>query len=173
MMNSKLKNYLTISLVALTVAGISIYGADAALAQGQGWSYDNFIQKLSERFGIEESEIEAVLEEVRQEHQAENQAWFAARLSEAVTNGEITEEQKQLIIQKHEEIRNRWQEERFNAENLTPEERRQASLEKRQELAAWAEENGVEVKYFGQGQDRSPGMNKHNMGKPRGFALDN
>jgi hypothetical protein len=172
-MNSKLKNYLMISLLALTMAGLSVYGADAALAQGQGWSHDSFIQKLSERFGIEESDIEAVLEEVRQEHQAENQAWFAARLSAAVINGEITEEQKQLIIQKHEEIRARWQEERLHVEDLTPEERRQASQEKRQELAAWAKENGVEVTYFGQGQDHSSSMAKHGMGKPRGFALDN
>jgi hypothetical protein len=98
---------------------------------------------------------------------------FAARLSEAVTNGEITEEQKQLIIQKHEEIRARWQEERFNVEDLTPEERRQASLEKRQELAAWAEENGIEVTYFGHGQGHSSDMDGQGMHQQRGFALDN
>ncbi len=172
-MNSKLKNYLMISLVALTVTGLSVYGADAALAQGQGWSHDSFIQKLSERFGIEESEIEAVMDEVREEHQTQSQEWFAARLSEAVTNGEITEDQRQLIIQKHEEIRNRWQKELASAEDLTLEERKQASQDKKQELAQWAEENGVEVTYFGQGQGHSSSMGRQGMHKQRGFVMDN
>lgn len=158
-MSDKLKTYLMISLLALTLTGMTAYSSGTVFAQSKGFEHDILIQKLSERFGIDQNEIEEVMAEIREENCIQRQEWFQERLAAAAASGEITEEQRRLIAQKHEEIRQRWQERWDGNHDINPENRKQASQEKREELAEWAQENGIEVKYFGQGQ-RAARMNR-------------
>lgn len=151
-MNNQLKTYLMISLLALTLTGAAIYGSDPALAQAQDFRNDGLIKKLSQRFGLGEDEVEQVIEEFRQERREEHQQWLYARLTQAAANGEITEEQRDLILLKHEQIRQTWQEQ-LAERGIKPEDKKAATQEKKQELARWAVENGVEVTYFGRGQN--------------------
>ena len=127
------------------------------------------ISKLAQAFGKSEDEVRDVFDEVKADHQAEMQSEFEARLDEAVSDGEITEEQKQLILEKHEELMAEKQDQWENFKDLSPEERREAIQSHHEELETWAEENSIDLKYFFGGYKMHKGM--HGVGKSmRGFG---
>ena len=143
-------------LLGGTVAGTQIASADEA-------EHQSFASRIAERFGIDESEVETFMEEQRTERQEERQAMFEERLTEAVENGELTEEQKNLIIEKHAEMQSEREDNRPERDGEKPtEEEREAMKtereERRAELESWAEENGIDMEYFtGDKEGRGPG----------------
>jgi len=88
------------------VLTIGILGATVALAQ-ESLQHTPIIERLAERFNLNEEDVQEVFNEVHEERQAEMHARFEERLSDAVAEGKITEEQKALIETKHEEIEGR------------------------------------------------------------------
>ncbi len=79
-------------------------------------------------------------------------------------NGKITEDQKNLILAKHEEMKNS----KENWENLSPEERKEQGIAMKEDLKTWAEENGIDMK------DLFLGYNKgHRGGFKAGYGLKN
>ena len=78
-------------------------------------------------------------------------------LDEAVAIGELTESQKQLILDKHAEIQ---AEREFNhdaMEDLTNEERYARMEEHKIEIESWAEKNGISMEYLLGGHGRKGG----------------
>lgn len=131
----------------VSFAGISAVSADEADA-----GPERMIQKLAERFNISQDDLASFFEEERQTRQEERQKDCEDRLTEAVESGELSEEQKQLILAKHEEMRQRMEDERGNRGEESREEREahRAEMESRRaELEQWAEDNGIDMKYFG------------------------
>ena len=112
--------------------------------------FPSIIQKLIDKFNLNPEEVTQVLDETRQEHQQQAQANFEEKLNEAVGNGKITEDQKNIILAKHEELKNG----RDSLEDLSPEERRQKAQTQQEELKAWAEQNGIDLKDFFLGQNK-------------------
>lgn len=114
------------------------------------------IQKLADRFGLKEDEVRQVFEEERVERQAEREKRFEEKLDQAVANGELTVDQKKLIIAKRQELEaNRPERNPGEFADMTEEERKtamegkRAEMEtKRSELEAWAEKNGIDMKYL-------------------------
>lgn len=100
------------------------------------------IQKLIDRFNLNTDEVTEVLEEAKEEKHEQMKANFEEKLNQAVADAKITEEQKQLIINKHEEEQG-WHEE---LKDLEPEERWQAKKKHQEEMKNWAEENGIDLK---------------------------
>jgi hypothetical protein len=102
-MNIKQKIGLGILAGATVVTGLygvgTIKAADAATTD-----FPPVIQKLVEKFNLNKDEVSAVLTQDRTERQAEREADFSTKLSEAVTAGKITETQKTAILAKHEEV---------------------------------------------------------------------
>jgi restriction endonuclease Mrr len=135
-------------------------------------SFGNLAAKIAERFGLNQDEVEAVISEARQaemaQRQAEMQSNYEERLTEAVNNGQLTEEQKQLVLAKHEEIQaNRQEPGEFK--EMSDEDRELSKTEREQErvnLESWAEENGIDMKYLMMG-DR--GMRGGPGGHPMGI----
>ena len=112
---------------------------------------DSFISTLAQKFGKSEEEVRTVFDEVRDQRRAEMQTRQAEKLDQAVTDGNLTEDQKQMILDKKAELQ---------AERQDDGENRQAH---QQELKTWAEENGIDTQYlFGFG----PG----NKATGRGFG---
>lgn len=70
-------------------------------------SRTSLIQMLSSKFGLQESEVQSVFNQHRDEMQKNMQAKVEARLTQLVTDGKITEAQKQLILTKHVELQKR------------------------------------------------------------------
>ena len=136
----------TLALGILISAGA--LGMKNASAEGD---YPLVIERLAERFGVDEPEVEAVFDSVRDEHHEQMQETIENKLNEAVQNGEITEEQKQVIATKHGEMHER----RYELRDLSPEEREKSMFEHKEEMHTWAEENGIDIdSHFGLGEGK-------------------
>lgn len=88
-------------------------------------TYPPMVQRLAERFNLNQDEVETVFDEERQGRQQEMKERREERLDQAVSDGVITEEQKTSIVNKWQEIENE----------------REAH---RQEMQAWFEEQGID-----------------------------
>ena len=136
----KIKNSLVISLIVLgALLFTGVVGAGLIKAEETN-NYPPIVQKLVERFGLNEDEVKAVFDEARQERHQERLAHFEEGLNQAVADGKITQEQKELILAKKEEMRAKHEEMR----SLSWEERRTAMEQQKEEMKTWAEENGID-----------------------------
>jgi len=102
------------------------------------------IEKLAERFDIDKDEIMDFMEELKEEKRTEMEKRFEESLDELVEEGEITVAQKEIILEKREEIR------AFNEGigDMKVDEAREAQREMKEEFEDWAEENDIELKYL-------------------------
>jgi len=113
----------TLGLVGLVVLGV--VAANAVKAD----SFDSsspIIQRLVERFGLNENEVVSTFEEVRSERKETLQQSKEEKLNQAVTDGVITEEQKQTL-------QGRW------------EEKKAEHQQKKEESESWYEEQGIDT----------------------------
>ena len=149
----KMKKHLIIPIFGLALLGFVAYGSAKVYAEDELSQYPPIVQKLVERFGLNEEEVKAVFDEEREERQIENQTRFEDKLSEAVENGDLTEDQKQLILTKKAEV----QEKPGELEGLSLEERRTVMEKHKKEMESWAEENGIDLKYLFGGRGFGPG----------------
>lgn len=148
-----MKNKLVLSLGALAVVGGLTYTATQVQAFGLGsGSQQNMAADLANKLGKSEAEVQTAFNSLREEHRQQAETSFATRLTESVQNGEITEEQKQLLLTKHEELRAQFDQAKQQRETH------------RQELQAWAEANDIDMSFlaeigfgFGRGEGRGMG----------------
>jgi molecular chaperone DnaK (HSP70) len=153
---------LTVALVA--ISAMALTGAKVAKADEEN-NYPPIVQRLVEKFKLDENEVRSVFDQDREEHRTQMQARFSENLDQAVSEGKISAEQKEAILKKHEEM----QAENESLRDLAPEERREKMQEKRSELENWAQENGLEVSdFFGLGLGRGQGGR---MGKGMGMGM--
>ncbi len=114
--------------ILFTVMSILVLGG-GALTGGKVVAKDStehtstLVQKIADKFGLKKEEVQAVFNQQRSDK-------FESRLSQLVANGKITEAQKQVIIGKHQELRQAKTKIDFKA------------------LKDWATQNGIEVKYL-------------------------
>lgn len=129
-----LPGFLVFAFLALAAAGgASVYAVNN--------EYPSIVQKIAEKFSLPENEVAAVFEEEREERRAEMYANFESRLSDAVTDGKITEEQKQAILAKHEEIHEKMME----LANIDKAEVKEEMKALHDELKDWSEEQGIDL----------------------------
>lgn len=153
---NNIKSKIILPLLVLILTDLGVFGVTRVSAQDSS-DYPSIIQKLAQKFGLKEEDIQAVFNQDREERHAQKQAHFEAQLAQAVTDGKINETQKQLILEKHKELETNRQSGMINMENKTPEERKAARDAQRQELESWAEQNGINLSYLG-GFGRGMGM---------------
>lgn len=119
------------------------FGARIILANDQRPN-NAIVSRIAEKFNLNESDVEAVFESIRDERMAEMQKQREERLEDAVSDGVITEMQKNSIL----EIMAKHQGERDK---------------NREEMKSWFEDQGIdEVKlrtYLGFG-GRGKGMGR-------------
>lgn len=160
-MNSKFK------FILPTVAAMTLISVTPAAAF---WPFDNLtnksdttqstlLDKIIAKFNLNQDEVEQVMTDYQSERRTQMQSQYEERLNQAVADGKITEEQKQLILEKHNQLQSQW-----DAESN---ERQQH----REEMQAWAAENNIDLSYLGFGMGRSGrgGMTRgEGMGMVRG-----
>ncbi len=145
-----MKTRILLPAIAIVITGIAAFGAIGTFAQTTATDpHTSIIQKLVTKFGLKEDEVKAVFNEERAERQKEMQTRLEERLTQAVTEGKITEDQKKLVLAKHEELQKERETNQEMMQNATPEERRAKMQERRQELQTWAEQNGIDIQYLG------------------------
>ena len=137
---------MTFSAIAIAVFGVTALvgylGLNQVVAQVTGNSFPKIIENLSAKFNLNPSDVQTVFEETR------DQA-HAARLDEAVKAGDITSEQKNLILEKQKEIRTKVEE--INNKQLTTTERLKEMQTVRDEMSDWATKNNIPLRYIGIG----------------------
>jgi len=144
------KTTLTIlTLSALITAGF--FAVNQIRAEDNGVDYSPIMQRLIEKFNLDGEEVEEVFAEMREERQSQMQAYFGERLGELVEEGQLTEEQKEAILAKKEEMRQKSQ----NWQGLTSEEKREQMEQHREEMQIWAESEEIDLSLmFGHGLGR-------------------
>ena len=151
----------------VSVLGLGALSASSVLAQEaveETNPMSTLVQKLADRFGLNASDVQEVFDEHHTQMQEERSAQMQSSLAEAVTNGEITEDQKVLILAKHAELEAARQSQMQNMQNLSMEERKSAMETERTELEAWAKENGIDKDYlFGGFQIKFHGEGRKHM----------
>jgi len=96
-------------------------------------TYPPLVQKLIDRFNLNGDEVKQVFDEHRQERQQQMRAGLEERLGQAVSDGKITQEQKEAFLAKKEELMAECGE---------------AGKQHQQEMRTWAEENGIDMELF-------------------------
>lgn len=150
-----------IPALIISLAGFSVYGVNQASATDTT-GFTSIVQRLSQKFNLNQDEIRTVFEEERAERQTQMVSQFEDRLSQDVSNGKITEAQKQAIIAKHNEIREQYTKP-DNWQELSRDQRQSLMQEKRTQLENWAKENGIDTSYFfgGFGNGLKRGFGRH------------
>ena len=159
---SKIKN-LVIPVLALVLLTSVSYGATQALAEESG-NFPPLVARLVERFNLNEDEVGEVLDEFKGEHHLRMQERMEARLSELINDGEITEEQKQAILDKHAEMRADHEELKSKWSSMTDDERLALHEAHRDQMEAWAEENGLDLSEILPFSHMQKGMGHPHMG---------
>ena len=154
-------------ILAVVAAGTIAVGATTVSAQSADESsYPSIVTKIAEHFNLNQDEVKAVFDETRGEHQADMEQKMEDRLTASVTAGELTEAQKQAIMQKHEEMQAEREANFDSWKNMTQEERRTAMETRHAEMEAWASEQGIDVSLLlpEGGEGRGPGGRGGMMG---------
>ncbi|MDQ5950760.1 MAG: hypothetical protein QG639_36 [Patescibacteria group bacterium] len=148
-----------VPVLTAAMVGAAAFGVSKASAQATDDGSLSIVERLATRFNLNQDEVKAVFEEEHAEREAEMQQRIEDRLDEAVAAGELTEAQKLLILDKHEELRADMElkmgYEWSNFGSMTEEERQAAMEAKREEmethraeLEAWAAANGIDMKHL-------------------------
>lgn len=123
----KSKKFLIIAvIVGLGIAGITVWKTGIASAYFGGETKETTAEKLAEKLNVSKDQVSTAMDELQSERQAERQAEISANLDKAVSDGVITAEQKQKILDKMAE-------------------RRQQMKKEREEMQAWQEENNIKM----------------------------
>jgi len=143
-------------LAVVAVIGLIVGGAVAVNAQIFDGEYPPIVERIAERFGLDEGEVQVFFDEVRTERHEKKKARVEERLDQAVADGVITEAQKDALVAKKAELR----EEKESLRGLEPEERRDAMQELRIEFKEWAEDSGIDLSEFRSGFSHRQGFGK-------------
>lgn len=165
-----MKKYVLFSAVGILTASAIIASTTAAFAQSSDTQNQTLAQRIAARFKLNENEVQTVIDEEHAARHAKMQELINQRLTQAVADGRLTEEQKQLIIAKQAELQKKMAEKRASLQTLTSEERKSALESARAELEAWAKEHDIDMTYVAGGKRGMMGMGKGwggNMGEDR------
>ncbi|MBU0978611.1 hypothetical protein KKF92_02150, partial [Patescibacteria group bacterium] len=130
-----------LALGILTTAGF--WGASQVVAS-QGGFHDGLVQKLAERFNLNQADVEAVLNQYQSERRDQmhtnRRAQIEERLTQAVSDGQITQAQKDALLAKLAELKA----DRPDIADLTLPERQARMESHRADMTAWAQANGLD-----------------------------
>lgn len=134
------KTLLPLAAVAM-VLGAVVFGVAGVNAHGDS---SEKAAALAEKLGIEQSEVEAAMAEIREEKKAERQAEFTAQLQEAVTNGDLTQEQMDTILEMKAELQA--EKEALKDSGASRDEIREQMEAAREDFKNWLESEGIDLK---------------------------
>lgn len=159
-MNKKYLLYAIVPVLALAAVGGAIL-ADTTSQPNNPMS--GLVSAIAQKFNLNASDVQQVFDEQRgkmqEERQQEMQQKFAERLSKAVSNGKITQDQANLITAKHTEMQTFMK----SLEGKTKEEMRTLRKAQMDSLKQWAQDNNIPMQYlqfggggFGKGMGPCP-----------------
>ncbi len=136
------KSLLVAGVVSTIGLAASTAGMVSAATSSSASPHDGLVGKIAERFNLDKTEVSKVFEEDRAAHEAEHKVKMEERLSQAVTDGKLTEDQKTKILAKMEELKNN-RPTREEMQSKTPEQMHTEMEQKRTEIEQWAKDNDI------------------------------
>lgn len=133
---------------AIATIGAASTAAGVQAATSNSTKQDSIVDKISQKFNLNKDDVQKVFDEDRAAHETERQAKLEEKLSQAVKDGKITEDQKSKIIAKIAEIKADMETHKDTMKDKTAEERKALMEQKRTEIEAWAEENNIPLEYL-------------------------
>jgi hypothetical protein len=132
--------FITTGIVTLASAvGVGATAlADSSTASNASGEPSGLVQKISDTFHLNKSDVQKVFDDWRTQHQQERRQQLAARLDQAVKDGKITEDQKNKILAKLDELHNQ-------LKDNTSSDRRLNHHQLFEELQQWAKDNGINL----------------------------
>jgi len=170
----KKKAILIGALVASLGAGALGIGTTFAAEAGnkQPGFVSDLVTAISNTFDLDPAAVQQVFDDQAVQHRDEMRAnreqKFEDRLSQAVTDGKITQDQADLVLAKHEEM----QADGESLKDMAPAEREAAMKQRMETIKDWAKENNIPIEYLRMGQPprnghgSGNGMNHPNMPRP-------
>jgi len=137
----KIALILITSLALLSIGGVACVGEINAQASEEN---ETEYPLLVERFDLDPDEIMDFFHELKEERIVDAEERFEEKLDELVEDEKITEDQKEAILDKKEELKTFKEE----LEDMTISEAREAMKDIHEELKDWAEENDISLKDF-------------------------
>ena len=145
-------------LAAAAVIGATVYGANSVSAASDGTDRQStLIQRLADKLGVDKAKVQAVFDEEHAARDADRQKTYEDRLTKAVTDGQLTADQKAKVLAKHNELAAKMEANRDAFKDKSATERRTAMEAARTEIDQWAKDNGIDAKWLmggGPGQGR-------------------
>lgn len=121
--------YIVAPVVALALVGLGWTGLNYAKADDNNSGGSTLVDKIVEKFNLDKDEVESVVSELHTQRQQERQTAQDSKLDEAVSDGVITEDQKQELTEKRNSFR---------------EQQEQARQSHRDEMHKWMSDNGID-----------------------------
>lgn len=130
-----------IALMGFAALG-SIQPTNAFFGSGMTTS---FFEQLATKLGISTETVESAMSQIHEEHMQDRAQEVESRLGEAVANGTITTDQKQVILDHHEEMKEEHENEWEEMRGLTREERQAEREAHREEAKTWALDQDIDL----------------------------
>lgn len=146
------------AVAAGAVILVSVYGANLASANG-GYGQDSLAERLVSRFNLNKDDVQKVFEENRTAMQTQRRSEVEERLDQAVSEGKLTEDQKNALLSKMDEMRAKRE---SLSSDLSREERRAKMAEYREEMQNWSKDNGIDFQALGVFLGRGYGNGQNN-----------
>ena len=93
---------------ALFLIVAAIYGVSKTSAQTANPGSQTIIERIAQKFGLNQADVQSVFNDYRSEKMktliADRRSRLEQQLTTSVTNGNITEAQKQAILNKYDEL---------------------------------------------------------------------
>jgi len=147
----ELRNKMLIVGVSLSIL-TGVYGTSLASIKTNGDSRIEMMDMLAQKFNLDESEIEDFMEKYREDSREDKQTKMKIKLKKKLQNqvkkGNLSYNQKNLILEKREEMEKKINQDLKNW-SKDRKKRREQIEEYREEMRKWAEENNIEFDLLG------------------------
>jgi hypothetical protein len=136
--------------LATVITGVSGAGIVSAATDSSNTSNTSLVDKIATKFKLNKSDVQAVFDQDRQEHQTQMEANQKEKLATAVKDGKLTQEQADHITQVMSEVNTLRGTTSPQDESDSVRSQIKAKLD---DLRTWAKSNNVDMQYimFGHG----------------------
>jgi hypothetical protein len=121
---------------------------------------NSLIQAIATKFNLSTTDVQAVFDEQRVQMEKEHEQVFADRLTQAIADGKLTQDQADKITAKRAELEAL----RTSLDGKTEDEKRAAAKTQMDALKDWATENNIPAEFMMFGK-----MGGHGMGDKAGM----
>ncbi len=144
----QIKKPLLVAGLVTTISAAGLAGTQFAAAATSSDNGSSLVDKIAQKFNLKTSDVQAVFDQNKSEHEAQHQADIKATLDQAVKDGKLTSEQETKILDKLKELKAQHEADHQAMEDKTPEERKADMDAKKTEIEKWAKDNGIPTDFL-------------------------